>query len=459
VYGGIASEEAAKTAHDFLEAMLGTTQLEYSPLAVVEDRLAPLYISISQNYLELVRAGLITLSRGRISGIKGRTAVTTTVPIENIAAVVLATGFDPSPSLGFLSPEILQTIQSSPDHPEVATVLAFHDTYHPAIPGLGFVGFYRSPYWGVAEMQARFLTALWSDPRPMSVNAALKEDNSLVEAAAMRGNARTSQFPMGDYPFLMQEFGNALDTHISPPLEPPLVVPGKHSGVALDLLTPARYTRADITPEGQGESDKSLSQVHADVRAALEGTRFVAAAVFRSLLGTWKLDRDITSKLPSHPSGHFSGTANFLVRSKTLDGLQCASDPNSNLPTPSETQDDGLEYLYIEEGTFRATNGFSFTATRRYVYRYDEESDTLSVWFVKTDDALRADYLFHNVEFDALSGNGGGWRATAGHLCIDDFYGVDYEFVFKAVNLEKWSVGYKVKGPQKDYTLKGTYTR
>jgi hypothetical protein len=28
-------------------------------------------------------------------------------------------------------------------------------------PTLGFVGFYRSPYWGVMEMQARFLGKYW----------------------------------------------------------------------------------------------------------------------------------------------------------------------------------------------------------------------------------------------------------------------------------------------------------
>jgi hypothetical protein len=339
-------------------------------------------------------------------------------------------------------------------------VLAFHCTHHPAVPGLGFVGFYRSPYWGVAEMQARFLAALWSDSRPASVDAALAVDKSLEESAAMRGNSRTSQFPIGDYPFLMQEFGTALEIPISLPIEPRLIVPGKDSGAPLDILTPARYIQGDITAEARADVDKSLAQVHADAQDALTGTRFVAAAVFRSLLGTWKLERDIVSKLPSHPSGHFSGTAKFLVRSKTSDGLQCVSDPNSQPPAPTDGEDDGLEYLYVEEGTFRATNGFSFTATRRYIYRYDETSDTLSVWFVKPDDALRADYLFHNVEFGAASGSdGGGWRATAGHLCIDDFYGVEYEFVFKAVNIERWSVKYKVKGPKKDYTLEGTYTR
>jgi hypothetical protein len=94
------------------------------------------------------------------------------------------------------------------------------------------------------------------------------------------------------------------------------------------------------------------------------------------------------------------------------------------------------------------------------VWRYDERKEVLSVWFTKPDDAQRADYLFHEIEFlPPEQGREKGWAAKAGHLCIDDFYDVSYNFAFGAVNLKEWKVEYGVKGPKKDYTIKGTYTR
>jgi len=80
---------------------------------------------------------------------------------------------------------------------------------------------------------------------------------------------------------------------------------------------------------------------------------------------------------------------------------------------------------------------------------------------VRTDDALRADYLFHEVEFVAPGDETGkkGWEAKAGHLCVEDYYDVKYEFQFRAVNLTEWKIGYVVNGPKKDYRIDGVYRR
>ncbi|KAI8219435.1 putative flavin-containing monooxygenase 1 [Colletotrichum sp. SAR 10_96] len=226
----------------------------------------------------------------------------------------------------------------------------------------------------------------------------------------------------------------------------------------MDILTPARYLSPLASPEAEAEAANSLAQTHATAVAGLTNPRFVAKAVFRSLLGTWSLERSLTSRLPTHPSGHFSGTARFLLRDKTADGLKCVS---SSAPG-EDPEDEGLatEYLYIEDGEFRADNGLVFRATRRYVWRYDEKKDCISVWFVKTDDAKRADYLFHEIEFLPPKGEDAkGWKAQAGHLCIDDFYNVNYDFTFQSVNLKEWNIGYTVNGPKKDYTIAGVYRR
>ncbi|KAF5000598.1 hypothetical protein FGRMN_1630 [Fusarium graminum] len=454
-------EEGAKVTHGIYKGALGSDQSEYSPLLNsigTNDSIQP-YLAVSEWYTEFVRSRLITLSNGKVQDLEGSTAMLSDgTKIEDVAAVVVSTGFDPSPCISYLPEHVLKTLHFSPKHIDQPVALAFHGTHHPEVPDLGFVGFYRSPYWGVMQMQARFVSAMWSDnvsPGRTSqiFKDKLQNDVSIQRTLDLRDDPRISQFPMGDYSYLMTEIAEALELNISEPLTPP-VPELPHNNLPLDMLTPARYSNPSDDQESKDAATKSLEQTRKDATDGLTSSRFVAHAVFRSLLGTWKLERDLVSKLPSHPTGHFSGTARFLLREKTTDGLRCAGNPGEE---SLDSDDLGMEYLYIEEGEFKTEQGFGFRASRRYVWRYDELKDALSVWFAKPEDLKRADYLFHEIEFTDPTEKG--WAAKAGHLCIDDYYDVKYNFAFQAVNLKKWGIEYTVKGPQKDYIISGTYTR
>ena len=457
----------AKVVHGMFQRVIGSDQSEYSDHLRPTDgeRTKQPYLAVSDWYCDFVRSGLIALSSGKVESLEGGTATLSPQgeKVDDVAAVVVATGFDASPCLDFLPQDVLQKLNHSPRHIDQPVALAFYGTHHPAVPGLGFVGFYRSPYWGVMQMQARFLARYWALPRRDEASSELREklsrDVSIQRTLDLRDDPRCSQFPMGDYAFLMQEFSEALGL----PIEAPLVdgLPGlSHNGLPLNMLSPARYPDTTDSEEAKENSRKLREDTRNVALAGLTTPRFVARAVFRSLLGTWKLERDLVSKLPSHPTGHFSGTAKFLLRRKTPDGLQCAA-AEASAADPAPEDDEDLEYLYIEEGEFKTDTGFGFKATRRYVWRYNDRLDVLSVWFVKPDDDKRADYLFHEVEFsmpeDGKRDNG--WSAKAGHLCIDDFYNVKYNFAFQGVNLRDWSVGYTVRGPKKDYTIHGIYKR
>lgn len=454
--------KTAQTVHGMLQTALGTDQSVFSPqLHVTEQtKVDPPYLAVSDWYCEFVRSGLISLSTGKCKSLGGNSAkLTDGTEINDVIAVVLATGFDPSPSISYLPENILTTLNHSPQHREQPLALAFHGTHHPDVPNLGFVGFYRSPYWGVMQMQARFLAEYWSPSASSSeaLRQKLESDKSIQTTLSLRNDPRLSQFPMGDYPFLMQEFSEALSI---PRADPPLggVPPLSHNRLPLDMMTPSRYPSPSDDAAARGDAERLRRDA---VQTAIDGLttpRFVPRAVFRSLLGTWKLERDLNSRLPTHPSGHFSGTAQFLLRGKTADGLQCAKQGLEL--SDSQGEDSGLEYLYVEDGEFKTNQGLGFRATRRYVWRYDEQRESLSVWFAKPDDPKRADYLFHEMEFlQPSEGRHGGWSARAGHLCIDDYYDVKYNFAFEAVNLKDWSIEYTVNGPKKDYTISGKYIR
>lgn len=86
-----------------------------------------------------------------------------TKTIDNIDKIIMATGFEHFNSLSILPESVLSKLEYSSTDPFSPLILDKGGTIRSEIQDIGFVGFYRGPYWGVMEMQARFLGSLWSD--------------------------------------------------------------------------------------------------------------------------------------------------------------------------------------------------------------------------------------------------------------------------------------------------------
>ncbi len=170
--------------------------------------------------------------------------------------------------------------------------------------------------------------------------------------------------------------------------------------------------------------------------------------LFQGLQGMWLLRRKIKSAISTYPSGAFEGTAKLEARDPT-----------------NEAYD--LEYLYTESGEFTTEQGYILNATRRYVYRFQENSNIITAWFVCTEDRSTVDYLFHTLDFGWIgraveppSENGITTLSASGyHLCIDDEYQANYDFHMEDATLNQWEVAYVVKGPSKDYVADARYFR
>lgn len=177
-------------------------------------------------------------------------------------------------------------------------------------------------------------------------------------------------------------------------------------------------------------------------------TKTLTAVVFASLEGSWRLRRQLQSALPGFPSGLFEGTATFAPRKPSAHSV-------------------AGELLYHEQGELRTENNLTLRANRKYIYRYNSESDKISVWFVKErtksqEGGEEVDYLFHDIEM-AYAGERG-WTGEGEHLCELDMYWAMYEFrlpkiVEESERCNVFGVRYKVKGPQKDYTTSTAYER
>ena len=174
-----------------------------------------------------------------------------------------------------------------------------------------------------------------------------------------------------------------------------------------------------------------------------------AERAFLAIQGHWRLYRVLESAISTYPSGSFSGIATLTQR-------------------PPTDRNYDAEYLYAEEGELTTRQGLTMRGSRRYIYRYQKASDSITTWFVKTDSAASVEYLFHQVKFDSISCQRRKdetlptnlvTTAKGHHLCVDDEYEAEYEFRYKATSLRQWNLKYIVKGPKKDYTASANYKR
>ncbi|KAJ5687501.1 hypothetical protein N7536_010120 [Penicillium majusculum] len=292
--GPIPEEKAVKT-NSYFHSLLGSDYEKYahmeSPHSAEESRTQPPWVAIGNDYAEFVRCGAIQTSMGRVTSVdsdpdtkqasvqyEGPDGVAKT--IENVTTIVMATGFTPYKSLSLLPDEVLTILEYSKTDPFSPLILDKGGTVRSEISDVGFVGFYRGPYWGVMEMQARFLGKMWSEN-----NGALCETDdqkqSLRSLRLAHPDLARGQFPMGDYVGLMESFSKDLDISRSA-----LESDNGRSGPAI----PARYTFGDTqTPDTESEVKKTLGDLR-DVLVPGHETaqKAAASAIFRALHGTWK---------------------------------------------------------------------------------------------------------------------------------------------------------------------------
>ena len=305
-YGPINQEQATRLNNYFFSLFgaehrrIGSVDVQLNDRK--DHRKPPSWVAIEDDYAEYVRAGTINPVTGRVCAVKpftsDKASIEVTLPngetkfLDNVAAIVMATGFTPFTSISYLPEDVLTTLEYSPNDSFLSLVLDGKGTSHADIPDLGFVGFYRGPYWGAMEMQAKSLAETWSrsnaeDPIAIpnhEIETRFQERQVIRRLRSADPRLQRGQFPMGDYVGLMESFSRDLGI-----CRAPLSIPGGEPGPAI----PARYTGS--TPNAcSGDQDVRI------VLKSLEKTlspnpdlpnMAAAAAVFRALHGIWRFSR------------------------------------------------------------------------------------------------------------------------------------------------------------------------
>ena len=135
---------------------------------------------------------------------------------------------------------------------------------------------------------------------------------------------------------------------------------------------------------------------------------------FKSLAGSWSLERKISS------GETFNGKAVFEAVSNTA-------------------------FLMQEEGVLSLTSGKSVPASKCWYWHC---SDNMILEITYDQEKNQPYHLVNLIE------NETGWFGSAKHLCGADNYCGEYQF-----SVDQFSINQTVKGPNKDYSVSSTYKR
>jgi dimethylaniline monooxygenase (N-oxide forming) len=110
-------------------------------------------LSLCQDYLGQVRDGSI-VCRPDIASIDGTNVTFGDGSTQVVGAIVCATGYDVD--IPYLSASVWDVLGSD--------LLLYQRTFHPDLPGVGVIGQFlaQGPYYPLLELQARWITAVWS---------------------------------------------------------------------------------------------------------------------------------------------------------------------------------------------------------------------------------------------------------------------------------------------------------
>ncbi|OGM44335.1 putative dimethylaniline monooxygenase [Aspergillus bombycis] len=318
-FGPVSSQQETKV-NEYFFSLLGGQHAGYGNVGVDSrdgtNITQPSLIAISDDYAEYVQSGSVRPTIGRVcavnctqSGqanvdIKGPGGEMTT--LENVTAIITATGFTPFASLSFLPEDVLSKLEYSAEDSYFPLILDEKGTSNAEVPDMGFVGLYRGPYWGVMEMQARRVAESWyRADSGQGIQFSTEElENKAQERQSMRDYKSTDpdsrgQFPMGDYVGLMETLARDMGIPRTPLPE---------AGERLGPVLPTRYMAEGQTkPSMLAESQFALASLRDTLAYDSDTSRTgLTRAIFRALHGTWNY-----SRVSSRYNSEEIGTARF----------------------------------------------------------------------------------------------------------------------------------------------------
>ena len=474
------TKDTCQQKHAFLRNLIGIQKQKeaFGSITTVTSQSnddEPPMIAISDEFLNLVISGKIQVLKGRVTQISSGgndddndslrielddgTVVLDNEESNNIDCVIACTGYHCDTIQKLLPKEVLDILQYDSDD-GFAPIVSCYDTFHPKLPGLGFVGMYRGPYMGIMELQARLLSnmmmcrdsdvvvgdVLSSLPSRDQIQAAL--DDSLT----IRNYKPRAQFPHWDYIGHMDTIASFVNLVPRPKASDDDNDDVVNFGSNGNFVIPSYY-QPDLAI-----AKKVGQEIHDDLKNS--AMQRMPQFVLDAIVGHWTYDRTITQMSDtSIPQQKVSGDVFFSLKHHYDEKNDGDDDifSSSSLPSPSSNS---RRYwntvLYREDGIFTLPNGVKMDVFREYEYQVNPASNTLEIYFVEY--GKRA-HLFLSLKFQQQQQGDGDkkkdsnvWIATSDHLCIKDLYKGEFRITLDdGLSASAITMTYRVKGPNKDY--------
>ena len=438
------TESEAKAKHAFLRQLSGSRkQRRQSPLGFPSDDSGPPLVAISDDYLNLVIDGNIDTVRGRVASVTKKEIsncldikLDSGETLSGIDRIIACTGYQSR--LDFLEPSILELLEHDQSDMYAPLTLAY-DAFSPKLPGLGFVGMYKGPYFGIMELQARLLAGMFSGkimPSRASISEAMEESRKIRNFATTSRRSLRAHFPRYDYIGFMDSLAHQLN-----------LVPSGDYGRKGAVVSPHFYQESDdIASRCKIALDDELHRN--DNKDGSGGSANIARVALSALIGKWDFCRTITEFNSQQPPQTVTGTIDFshIPPPKMKEEGGGDDDDSSSIVDDSDKKknQEWSSVLYDERGVFQIA-GKELEVFRQYEYEY-KPNGILEIYFVEF--GKRA-HLFLSLKF--LKKEKGYWVATSDHLCINDLYKANFKIAFDGLAASKVTMTYRVRGPNKDY--------
>ena len=404
--------------HLFLAEIGGDPGAVSPELAFAPGQDPPTNMVVTDDFLRDVAEGAVRVKRTATLRFDERGVIFADGARSDLDAVVMCTGY--TTALPLFDQSVLTALDFDASD-QLQPTLLHKQVFHPALPGLFFVGHYRGPYFTIMELQARWVARILAGELPPPSKEAMR--NGVEEERSIRLAYPRPQFPYADFvglaDALAREVGVLPKLPADHPLQPFLTrgpVIAAHyrlSGPHAKPMLAESMIRATPAPLLE-IADAAASSIAAECARDAPAERAMSA-----LTGLWSIDRTV------EPGGRFAGTARFTPLS------------------------DG-RLLYAETGTLRLPDGTELKAGNRYVYTLRDGA--IEVTFA---DGGNAGAHFIDIAFSPTQTGVWPLQAAGGHLCRLD----QYDAIFRLESPDRYTMTYVVSGPRKGYVSRSVYTR
>jgi len=160
----------------------------------IEDFKQPSKIAITSEYLDQIKCGNIKVIKEEIVSYNEEGVVMKNGGHESADTIIIATGY--LLDLPFFEQDILDTISFDPND-QIQPTLLYKCTFHPDLKNMAFIGIYKGPFIGLSELQARWITSVWSNKQDLPSEEVMLR--GLETEKRIRENVPRPQFAHGDY--------------------------------------------------------------------------------------------------------------------------------------------------------------------------------------------------------------------------------------------------------------------